>query len=96
MTKTYVTYELTLSDTPTAMDPNGALQSGFYVESARKLQQRTVMTESLNVRSGPGVGYPKIHALKAGDVVTVYELVGEWARISQSLHDWVFARYLSL
>lgn len=92
----YVTYELTLSDKPTAIDPNGALQNGAYVERARRLQPLTVMTESLNVRGGPGAGYPKLHSLKAGDLVTVYEIIKDWARISQSLHDWVFVRYLGL
>lgn len=94
MSKIFVTYELTVTDKPTAMDPNGALQNGAYVESARRLNTLTAMTELLNVRSGPGVGYQKIHSLKAGDKVTVFEIVGEWARISQLLHDWVFVRYL--
>lgn len=96
MNKAYVTYELTFSDTPTETDPNGALQNGQYIQSVKKLGTRTVMADTLNVRTGPSILSNESHELHAGARVTVFQLVGEWARISESLADWVHVRYLGL
>lgn len=96
MIKSYATYELTLSDKPTGMDPNGALQHGVYVAAVVKLPTRTVMADALNVRMGPGTNFTKSHCIYKGEQVTLYETKGEWARISQSTQDWVHVRYLGV
>lgn len=96
MIKTYATYELLMSETPTVMDPNGALESGLYLAAIRKLPARKVMADVLNVRNGPSILADEIAEVHAGDQVTVYETKGEWCRISQSIQAWVSVRYLGL
>lgn len=97
MNTDYATYELQLSNSPTEMDPNGALENGYYIAALRKLPQRRVMAEKgLNVRKGPGPAFDRIGVLKCGQVVTIYEEKGEWARIAEPVPAWMFMRQLGL
>lgn len=84
----YITYEVTEVEAPTKQDPRGALQDGFFVESARRLPIYVVTWKTLNVRRGPKTAFLTTHALTAGDEVTVYETSAGWARISESCSDW--------
>ena len=54
-----------------------------------------VTASALNVRSGPGMNYPRVKVLPHGATVTVYEIRFGWARIAQS-GQWVSAGYLSI
>jgi len=54
---------------------------------------RRVTAYSLNVRSGPGSSAPIVGSLKVGDLVTVYETVGDWCRIGEN--KWAHSGYLS-
>lgn len=47
----------------------------------------------LNVRSGPGQGYPSIWRLDDGDVIPIYEIQNGWGRIDD--YGWVSMKYLS-
>lgn len=85
-----------MSETPTVMDPNGAFQNGMYVAAVRELPSRKVMADELNVRNGPSILADEIAEVKDGDVVTIYETKGEWARISQTIQAWVNVRYLGV
>lgn len=55
--------------------------------SRRRVKVRTC----LNVRTGPGITYPRIGKLYDGDIVTVREESGGWVRGDLG---WVCARYL--
>jgi hypothetical protein len=52
-----------------------------------------VHTPVLNVRTGPGTGFPVIEKLKENDRVTILETNGNWDRIGQS--RWVNADYIA-
>ena len=58
----------------------------------------SVTSESLNVRSGPGTGYPVVAALKRGDRVQIVgrTAASDWVKISlaDSPEAWVASRYL--
>ena len=54
-----------------------------------------VTASALNVRSGPGMNYPRVKVLPHGATVTVYEIRSGWARIAQS-GQWVSAGYLTI
>lgn len=45
--------------------------------------RRRVTASVLRVRTGPGLDYPAIDAQYMGDIVTIYELSGEWGRIGE-------------
>ena len=47
----------------------------------------------LNVRSGPGQGYPSIWRLDDGDKIPIYEIQDGWGRIDD--YGWVSMKYLS-
>lgn len=51
---------------------------------------------SLNIRSGAGTDFKVIGSVPKGATVYVYEIIGEWARISYNgIVGWVAAGYLS-
>ena len=64
-------------------------------------QPRAVVTnDTLNIRSGPGTGYPIVGTLKRGDEVTVTgrNKAGTWLAITTEggLEGWVYADYTSM
>lgn len=48
----------------------------------------------LNVRTGPGTGFPIVSKLKEHDVVTIIESNGEWDKIGNN--QWVKSDYVAL
>lgn len=48
---------------------------------------------NLNVRSGPGTGYASVGKLSNGSAFTVYEISGNWGKISSSSSQWVSLTY---
>jgi len=54
---------------------------------------RRVTAYSLNIRSGPGSSAPVVGSLKVGDLVTVYETLGDWCRIGDN--RWVHGDWLT-
>lgn len=53
-----------------------------------------VTTDSLNVRSGPGLNFSKTGRLSRGTEVTILQSTGEWKRIGDD--QWVFGEYLEM
>jgi uncharacterized protein YraI len=53
-----------------------------------------VRIDSLNVRSGPATGFPRVGALAKGAQVTVFNLHQGWAKISPDQDRWVYSVYL--
>ncbi len=49
----------------------------------------TVLVDTLNVRSGPGTGYPRVRKVSKGDVIPVSKVSGPtvWAQVGDS--EWV-------
>ena len=53
-------------------------------------------TTALNVRSGPGTGYPVVDVLSAGEEVDIRECRGSWCYVIKSGPDgWASSRYLT-
>lgn len=51
---------------------------------------------SVNVRTGPGTGYPVIDTLRSGERVNVDYCKGVWCLVNKAGPDgWVSARYLT-
>lgn len=57
-------------------------------------QNAVTTANNLNVRSGPGVNYPKIGFLQKNWVVQLNHVTGEWANIGHK--QWVFIDYLNI
>jgi uncharacterized protein YgiM (DUF1202 family) len=51
-----------------------------------------VNCDSLNVRAGPSTATTIVDHLKRGDVVTVLDSIGNWAKIGE--FRWVYSYYL--
>jgi len=51
------------------------------------------LAEDLNVRTGPGMDYPVMHTLYAGEPVLVVDESGNWCRVDNG--GWVFSNYLA-
>jgi hypothetical protein len=58
-------------------------------------EQKRVLADSLNVRSGKGTGYAVIRRLVKGAIVHVYETSDSWCRVSANSDEWVSAKYLA-
>lgn len=61
-----------------------------YIEEKPKSNTKTV-TVNLNVRTGPGMNYPKIKVLAPGTEVTVLETQNGWCRTADG---WCAGNYL--
>lgn len=79
----------------------GQNQYGYcHADYIRRLSAETASVHtqagSLNIRSGPGTGYPKIAAVSKGDWVLVLSSSGGWSRILYNGTDtgYVSSRYL--
>lgn len=66
----------------------GILLAGSIAASARP----AVVTTDLNVRSGPGTGYPVISSIPTGASVNVGRCTGSWCQVGGG---WASARYLA-
>ena len=54
-----------------------------------------VATGSVNVRTGPGTGYPRVDTLRRGEQVDVQYCRGSWCYVEKRGPDgWVSANYL--
>jgi uncharacterized protein YraI len=57
---------------------------------------------SVNVRSGPGTGFPVLGVVAAGQKLAILDRQGEWLYISAELENgetllgWVWSRYITL
>lgn len=60
----------------------------------------TVVARSLNVRSGPGEGYPIIGKLKRGEKITAVDEAGRWVRLESVGDDkaqmWAYRTFVDL
>lgn len=55
-----------------------------------------VNASTLNVRLGPGTDFEKIKGeVNKGDMLTIIEKQGEWARVSYTATGWVNTRYIN-
>lgn len=56
-----------------------------------------INTDSVNLRSGPGLAFPVLCCLYQGTPVGIMEVAGEWSRIQPPVEFgvWVSSRYLS-
>lgn len=52
-----------------------------------------VTTSSLNIRKGPGAGFPVVASLSAGAMVNIYESASGWLRISNQ-DEWVAEKFI--
>ncbi len=70
-------------------------QGGSFDSAPRGFSPRGVVRvrSFLNVRSGPGKGYPVRNTLSSGDGVFLYEQRGSWVRISDN-NEWVHIQYI--
>lgn len=59
---------------------------------ARKLdaQRALVLSNTLNVRSGPGKQYEVIDKLKKGDVYLIDKIEGNWVQLAWPVEAWVY------
>jgi uncharacterized protein YgiM (DUF1202 family) len=76
-----------------AVPANTPMPAVQPTETADRQQATVTAAESLNVRSEPSYTSPVIGYLKHGEAVTVYECVGNWARVG--VGEFVNAVYLS-
>lgn len=66
-----------------------------YIEKTPKAEPKTktkIVMVALNVRTGPGMNYPRIKVLAPGTKVTVLETRNGWSRID--INRWVATKYL--
>lgn len=90
-------FDISLPNKPTCDYIKGSFcgETRYYVDPKPHLcgdSTYTVTATALNVRSGPGMVYPKVRILTHGTRVTVYEIKSGWARIESG--QWVSAGYL--
>jgi hypothetical protein len=59
---------------------------------ARELnaQRALVLSNTLNVRSGPGKQYEVIDKLKKGDIYLVERIEGNWVQLAWPVEAWVY------
>lgn len=66
------------------------------VSEETEVRDGLVMTNSLNIRSGPGTGYDRVGSLKAGNIITILSENNGWYKISTgSLTGYVSAKYVT-
>lgn len=72
------------------VDTNNTTDNEVRTESYTRYVK---VSSRLNIRSGAGSNYNKVGSLQNGELVTVYEVNGNWSRIGNS--RWVCSDYLS-
>ena len=69
--------------------------SADYIAVLSPTRQGKVISATLNVRNGPGVGNTKVGELRIGQMVTVLETSRDgWHRIGDK--QWVLGKYIQL
>lgn len=65
------------------------------IQGFKGRQKRTVIVESLNVRSGPGKGSQVIRQVRQGEVLVVEDAKAGWClvRLPDGSHGWVMSHY---
>ena len=83
-----------LTVTVRAADPEPAGERGADSWAGK------VVTRSLNIRAGPGKGYPIVAKLKRGDAVKAVDESGRWVRLDGvgdgSVQTWAYRSFLWL
>ena len=89
---------LTAGAVAMAADPAAAADASQNVEPLRmpKRWTATVEASKLNVRGGPGDGYPVIETLEQGAAVTVVSQSGAWIRLDRPEEAWVARAFVNL
>ncbi|PYE89286.1 SH3 domain-containing protein [Phyllobacterium leguminum] len=65
--------------------------------SSAALAELAYTVGSLNVRTGPGPGYPRVATLPGGYAVDIRACSGAWCRVNAAgITGWTSARYLSV
>lgn len=72
------------------VDTNNSTDNEVRTESYTRYVK---VSSSLNVRSGAGTNYNRVGTLQNGELVTIYETIGNWSRIGDN--RWVCSDYLS-
>lgn len=74
------------------IEPSGKwVSSGFGL----LLGQASINANVLNVRSGPGTGFPVVGSLKLGEEVYIYAIENTWAKIAINEH-WVHKDHIRI
>lgn len=60
----------------------------FIVFHAPGVKFPGVVTIGANIRSGPGLSYPKIASVAAGTEITITGIQGQWLKLS---NGWIYA-----
>ncbi len=58
--------------------------------------EAAVTASALNVRSGPGVNYPRLYTLKNGDKVEITDINKGWAKLRAYRDEWCSEEYLKM
>ena len=61
----------------------------------KDVQLGTVTASKLNIRSGPGVDFPKVGAYKNGADIWIHNVKSDWYRVSHG-EEWVSKKYVQL
>lgn len=73
---------------------SAAKQEWVYSSYVDRVERGTVNTDTLNVRSGPGVQFSKVGGVFLHQEIFVYETVDTWVRISHD-HMWVSRNFIT-
>lgn len=65
-------------------------------ERAQTSSKASVSASALNVRTGPGTAFDKVEGkVQKGEMLTVLDKQGEWAKVSYTATGWVNTRYIN-
>lgn len=72
------------------------MPSTAFAASSKKVYVSSTGKGTLNVRSGPGLGYDVVGYVYHNNRVRVYETSGEWSRIKKgNLSGWIKSMYIN-
>jgi uncharacterized protein YgiM (DUF1202 family) len=54
----------------------------FSVFAQQNTAKYSVTSDALNIRKGPGMGYNVLGTKHQGNILDVFEITGDWAKIS--------------
>lgn len=102
-------YDITYKECPRLMVRSQQVFENFKAEVQRVIDQEAtdrravfdkvvlINTGTLNVRSGPGIGFPIIGVVYHGEKYPANEQVGEWVKIKRPVGDgYISASYVKL
>ena len=75
----------------------GDVTAGLHTESPQGARALVITGVNVNLRSGPGLGYPVVAKLQDGESVSLLDERGGWASIATNSGTigWMFGAYLS-